>query len=139
MSSTAKQIDAALTKIRRQIAQGVVDAAGDIRKQAVLKTPVDTGNLRKTAEIFVDGNINQSQIATPRTRVVAVRYSAPYAAYVHNASGRGRGKPRPKPHRGKYWDPIGAEPQFLRKSYNAVVPHLRVYISRRIKQVYPNA
>lgn len=130
-----RAVDTALNTVRRAVAQGVIDAANEIRRQAIKKTPVDTGNLRKSAEIFLDGNVNQSPVATPHTRIISVRYSAPYAAHVHNASGRGRGRPRPKPHRGKYWDPIGSEPQFLAKAADAVSPRIRGYIKRRVDEV----
>lgn len=131
----ARKVDETLRILRRAVAQGVIDAAGEIRRQAVLKTPVDTGFLRKSAEIFVDGNTTPSTPATSHTRIVAVRYTAPYAGHVHNATGKGRGRPRPKPHRGKYWDPSGSEPQYLAKAAENVSPHIHQYIRRRIREV----
>lgn len=138
MDASAK-LKTALTSVRSAAARGVVDAAGEIRRLAVKSTPVDTGNLRKTAEIYLDGNASANPHATEHTRRIAVRYTAPYAGHVHNASGKGRGKPRPKPHRGKYWDPAGAEPKFLEHAANAVFPRIEAYIRRRVKQVMPRA
>lgn len=133
------KLKAALTSIRSAAARGVVDAAGEIRRQSVKSTPVDTGNLRKTAEIYIDGNASANPHATDHTRTVAVRYTAPYSGFVHNASGKGRGKPRRPPHRGYYWDPAGAEPKFLEHAAEAVFPRIEAYVKRRVKQVMPRA
>lgn len=124
-----------LGAIRAAVASGLLDAAQDIRARAVKKTPVDTGNLRKSAEIFIDGSNASVPHATELTRKLSVRYSAPYAGHVHNASGKGRGRPRSKPHRGKYWDPAGSTPKFLQKAADEVFPRVTTYIQRRIREV----
>lgn len=128
-------VDIILDSIRVAVARGVIDAAGEIRRQAVKATPVDTGNLRRSAEIAVDGNTTHVPAATNRTRKIVVRYTAPYAGYVHDASGRGRGKPRRPPHRGKYWDPPGSRPKYLLLAVEAVNPRLEAYIKRRVNEV----
>lgn len=129
----AAAVRAANEAIRIAIVKGIVDAAQDIRARAVKKTPVDTGFLRKSAEVSGDTH------PAGKAQYISVRYTAPYALYVHNASGRGRGRPRAKPHRGKYWDPSGSEPQFLKKAAEEVFPRMEMYIKRRIKQVMKNA
>lgn len=90
-----------------------------IGAQAAIITPVDTSTLLNSQfrEILVNGTLITGRIG----------YSANYALYVHNASGKLKGQPRA--HFGKtragqefgggsltgnYWDP-NAEPHFLTK------------------------
>ncbi len=129
----AAAVRSATDAVRAAVAKGIVDAAQDIRARAVKRTPVDTGFLRKSAEVVGDTH------PAGKAHYVAVRYSAPYAGHVHNATGKGRGRPRPKPHRGKYWDPAGSQPQFLKKAADEVFPRMETYIKRRVKQVMKNA
>ena len=138
-SPADKKISDAMNRIRHAIARGVVDAAGDIRSRAVKGAPVDTGNLRKSAEIFIDGSQSSSLNATVMTRRVCVRFTAPYAGYVHNAPGKMRGIPRNPPRRGMYWDPMGAGPKFLLNAADEVSRRIESYIKRRVSQVMPNA
>lgn len=77
-----------------------------IRTEAATMTPVETSTLINSQ--FDTVEVNGSRI-TGR-----VGYSARYALYVHNASGKLAGMPRPSG-KGVYWGPH-AEPQFLLKA-----------------------
>lgn len=132
-STPAADVRKATEAVRAAVAKGIVDAAQDIRARAVKRTPVDTGFLRKSAEVRGDTH------PAEKSHYITVMYTAPYAAHVHNATGRGRGRPRSKPHRGKYWDPVGSQPQFLKTAAEEVFPRLETYIKRRIKQEMKNA
>lgn len=134
----AAAVSGALQSVRAAVAQGIIDAAGEIRRQSVKRTPVDTGNLRKTAEIVIDGTVaTTAPRGSAHTRIIAVRYAAPYAAHVHNAKGTARGRPRAPPHRGRYWDPAGSGPQFLAQAVDIVSPRIASYVNRRIQQELP--
>ncbi|ADU69431.1 HK97 gp10 family phage protein [Pantoea sp. At-9b] len=103
----------------RKIPRALQSANLVIAAQAAIITPVDTSTLLNSQfrEIIVNG-----------TRITGrVGYSANYALYVHNASGKLKGQPRAhfgKTRDGKefgggtgtgnYWDPH-AEPHFLTK------------------------
>lgn len=73
---------------------------------ANLMTPVDTSTLI---------NSQYRRVTTANGKVIAsIGYTAKYAAYVHEASGKMEGIPRPNG-RGNYWSP-DAEPRFLSKA-----------------------
>ena len=77
-----------------------------IRTESATLTPIDTSTLI---------NSQFDTVEVSGTRVTGkVGYSAKYALYVHNASGKLAGKPRSNGN-GTYWSP-GAEPQFLTKA-----------------------
>ncbi len=77
-----------------------------IRTESATLTPIDTSTLINSQFDTVEVN---------GTRITGrVGYSAKYALYVHNASGKLSGKPRSNGN-GTYWSP-GAEPQFLTKA-----------------------
>ena len=103
---------------------------------ATLWTPADTGNLRNSQYRVID-----RYAGGLRGRV---GYTAAYALYVHQASGKLKGQPRA--HFGKtrdgvefgggtgvgnYWDPDG-KPQFLRLAFEDPVP--RADIEAAIKR-----
>jgi|SRR5215217_2402805 len=86
-----------------------------------LITPVDTGNLRRSRFTQV--------IKTPSGWIGKYGYTANYALYVHEASGKLKGKPRSSvgafdtksgqafvSDSGEFWEPHG-EPEFLRKGF----------------------
>ncbi|AVP40205.1 structural polyprotein [Escherichia phage vB_EcoS Sa179lw] len=76
-----------------------------IRTESATLTPIDTSTLINSQFDTVEVN---------GTRITGrVGYSAKYAIYVHNASGKLAGKPRSNGN-GTYWSP-GGEPQFLTK------------------------
>lgn len=77
-----------------------------IRTESATLTPIDTSTLINSQFDTVEVN---------GTRITGkVGYSAKYALYVHNASGKLSGKPRSNGN-GTYWSP-GGEPQFLTKA-----------------------
>lgn len=77
-----------------------------IRTESATLTPIDTATLINSQFDTVEVN---------GTRITGkVGYSAKYALYVHNASGKLAGKPRSNGN-GTYWSP-GGEPQFLTKA-----------------------
>lgn len=76
-----------------------------IRTESATLTPIDTSTL-------INSQFDTVEISG--TRITGrVGYSAKYAIYVHNASGKLTGKPRSNGN-GTYWSP-GGEPQFLTK------------------------
>ena len=76
-----------------------------IRTESATLTPIDTSAL-------INSQFDTVEISG--TRITGrVGYSAKYAIYVHNASGKLTGKPRSNGN-GTYWSP-GGEPQFLTK------------------------
>lgn len=107
-----------LAEVRRNLQRELVDETNERAKQAVkvgtsiiagyatLMTPVDTSVL-----------INSQYQAFEGTKGM-VGYTAEYAAYVHEASGKLKGQQRPKRKgnpTGEFWSP-DAEPEFLRKA-----------------------
>ena len=77
-----------------------------IRTESATLTPIDTSTLI---------NSQFDTVEVSGTRITGkVGYSAKYALYVHNASGKLAGKPRSNGN-GTYWSP-GGEPQFLTKA-----------------------
>lgn len=76
-----------------------------IRTESATLTPIDTSTL-------INSQFDTVEISG--TRITGkIGYSAKYALYVHNASGKLAGKPRSNGN-GTYWSP-GGEPQFLTK------------------------
>lgn len=77
-----------------------------IRTESATLTPIDTSTLI---------NSQFDAVEVSGTRITGkVGYSASYALYVHNASGKLKGRPR-RNGNGTYWSP-GGEPQFLTKA-----------------------
>lgn len=77
-----------------------------IRTESATLTPIDTSTLI---------NSQFDTVEVSGTRITGkVGYSAKYALYVHNASGKLAGRPR-RNGNGTYWSP-GGEPQFLTKA-----------------------
>lgn len=86
-------------------------------------TPMDTGNLAQSQYI--------PQISQRAGKTVGkVGYTAIYAHAVHEVPGTLKGLPRPN-NRGNYWDP-NAEPKFLTKGFEQVLPA----VPRILKGVY---
>lgn len=120
LQQAKRNMDSLIDDIQnRKIPRAIQSANLIIGAQAASLTPVDTSTLLNSQfrEMTVSG-----------TRITGrVGYSANYALYVHNASGKLKGQPRA--HFGKtkegqefgggsltgnYWDP-NAEPHFLTK------------------------
>lgn len=93
----------------RKAVRAMTGALIIIGSEAAAITPVATSTLV---------NSQFRELSVTGTRITGrVGYSANYAIYVHEASGKLRGTPRPKKKdkdQGNYWD-TGGEPQFLEK------------------------
>jgi hypothetical protein len=121
------------------------------------KLPQFTETIRQRAEVAMTRAliIGQSEAAaiTPRhtsvlinsairkvdstdERVVGVAgYTAEYALFVHEASGKLKGQPRPKKGgipQGNYWDPSG-EPQFLKKGFERSADRIQAELVGALK------
>lgn len=96
----------------------------EIGTEADMLTPQDLGTLlqsRYSPKLWQEGN-----------RIFgAIGYTAFYAAFVHDAPGvyLGANEPRSSGN-GYYWDPNGAEPEFLEKGVRAVLPRAMDIIRR---------
>jgi len=75
------------------------------------------------------------EISTHGSRIIGrVGYTAAYALFVHEASGKLKGRPRAKVNgvsRGNYWDPSG-EPKFLEKGAESVRDAVDAVIKREM-------
>lgn len=108
-----------------------------IRTESATMTPIDTSTLI---------NSQFDTIETKGARITGkIGYSAKYALYVHNASGKLKGKPRAHFGKtregvefgggtlnGKYWDPH-AEPKFLLKAAKNAKPLIDKIIKDEMK------
>lgn len=103
--------------VRNVLSQGAAVAA--------TMTPVDTSNLINSAyapQITVtDGKVSGY-----------VGYTAEYAAFVHDTSGKLKGLPRANGN-GNYWDPAG-EPGFLEKGFEEIKPHIPTILKAEYKR-----
>ncbi len=90
----------------QKIVTALTSASIIIATEAASMTPIDTSTLINSQYRTIDVN---------GTRVTGrIGYSANYALYVHNASGKLKGQPRSNGN-GAYWSPSG-EPKFLDKA-----------------------
>lgn len=98
-----------------------------IEGRAVNLTPVDTSNL-------VNSRFRQVTNTLTGTKGV-IGYTAAYALYVHEASGKLRGRPRDpsKPGRGNFWD-TDADPHFLAKGAEEALPEVGAAIIRNYRR-----
>lgn len=92
--------------------------------EAAAITPIDTSTLINS--IYRDVNVNGLRV-TGR-----VGYSANYALYVHQSSGKLKGRPRPKG-RGMYWGPSG-QPQFLNVGVERGMPDAEAAIIKELSR-----
>lgn len=89
-----------------KVVRALKSATYIIRTESATITPIETSTLINSQFDTIEVN---------GTRVTGkVGYSANYALYVHNASGKLKGQPRPSG-KGTYWGP-NAEPKFLTKA-----------------------
>lgn len=92
--------------IATKAVRAIKSATYIIRTESATLTPIDTSTLI---------NSQFDTVEVSGTRITGkVGYSAKYALYVHNASGKLTGKPRSNGN-GTYWSP-GGEPLFLTKA-----------------------
>ncbi|VEB97273.1 Uncharacterised protein [Cedecea lapagei] len=108
VSQAKQKLDALLGEVQgRKVGRAIKSALFIIGADAATMTPIDTSYLVNSQyqELLVNG-----------TRVTGrVGYSANYAVYVHEASGKLKGRPRANGS-GNHWDPSG-EPKFLEKAF----------------------
>lgn len=108
VSQAKQKLDALLGEVQgRKVGRAIKSALFIIGADAATMTPIDTSYLVNSQyqELLVNG-----------TRVTGrVGYSANYAVYVHEASGKLKGRQRANGS-GNYWDPSG-EPKFLEKAF----------------------
>ena len=103
IARTAQIVDE-ITAVK--VVRALKSATYIIRTESATMTPIETSTLINSQFDTIEVN---------GTRVTGkVGYSANYALYVHNASGKLAGKPRPSG-KGVYWGPH-AEPKFLTKA-----------------------
>lgn len=89
-----------------KVVRALKSATYIIRTESATITPIETSTLINSQFDTIEVN---------GTRVTGkVGYSANYALYVHNASGKLKGQPRPSG-KGVHWGP-NAEPKFLTKA-----------------------
>ena len=89
-----------------KVVRALKSATYIIRTESATMTPIEISTLINSQFDTIEAN---------GTRITGkVGYSANYALYVHNASGKLSGKPRPSG-KGTYWSPNG-EPKFLTKA-----------------------
>ena len=89
-----------------KVVRALKSATYIIRTEAATITPIDTSN-------FITRQFATIEVKGPRV-TGKVGYSANYALYVHNASGKLKGMPRTNGN-AVYWQP-GGEPKFLTKA-----------------------
>jgi len=109
-----------------------------IGSEAAVLTPIDTSTLVNSQfrELMISGTLLTGRIG----------YSANYAVYVHNASGKLKGKPRSSvnefttksgkkafsSNQGNFWDP-GGEPHFLTKGAQNAKEAVNAVILKEMK------
>jgi len=109
-----------------------------IGSEAAVLTPIDTSTLVNSQfrELMISGTLLTGRIG----------YSANYAVYVHNASGKLKGKPRSSVNEfttksgkkafssnpGNFWDP-GGEPHFLTKGAQNAKEAVNAVILKELK------
>lgn len=64
-------------------------------------------------------------------------FTAEYALFVHETSGKLKGQPRPKKNgreNGLFWGPSDGQPEFLRKSFERAETAIRAHIKLAMKR-----
>lgn len=122
VADAKKGLDAIINDIKgRKVVRGIRASLMIVGTESAARIPIDTSNLINSQ--YQDMNLIGTKV------VGRIGYSAAYAAYVHNASGKLKGKPRSSvssfntsdgrtafaSDQGNFWDPHG-EPQFLLKA-----------------------
>ena len=113
ISQAKKHLNDVINDVKgRKVIRALQSAMILIGARAAYYTPIDTSTLINSQFREIDAG---GVLITGR-----IGYSANYAAYVHEASGKLKGQPRAfggGTGTGNYWDPHG-EPQFLTKGAN---------------------
>ena len=109
-----RTLEDTLESVKRDVTYtGMAQAVLLVKRTAMLKTPVDTGNLKSSydTDVIWNRSLNGSIVGE-------IRNTAEYAAQVHEMPGTLRGKPRSSG-KGYYWDPGGdVGPKFLERALN---------------------
>jgi len=103
-------------KVAKAVNLGLAAGALRLQREAQKRVPVDTGNLKSSAET--------RQAGTNRNPMYLLAFTAPYAFYIHERKEmKWKGLPRKNQRKngeivrkgkGKYWDPQGkAQPKFI--------------------------
>lgn len=104
----------------RAVLSGVIMGSNE----AASMTPVDTSNLI---------NSQYRHISKDGTKIIGrAGYTAAYAKYVHEASGKLRGQSRSNGH-GVYWGPNDGQPQFLKKGFERQKANIDAAIKKEMK------
>lgn len=99
-----RNLDREVDGIKGRSIEGLLEAGLQIEAAAKRRTPVDTGNLRASAYTIKQGDT-----------AVVVGYTAAYAPFVHEATGKLAGqRRRGGSGKGLYWET--GEPKFLQKA-----------------------
>lgn len=72
--------------IREQAVAGLHEAAREVLKQAVMNTPVDTGNLKQSWDCFVDEGELKATIGNPNEYAIYVEFGT--GQYALEGNGR---------------------------------------------------
>lgn len=111
----------------RKAVRAMTGALIIIGSEAAAITPIATSTLV---------NSQFRELSVSGTRITGrIGYSANYAVYVHEASGKLKGRPRPKKNgvaQGNYWD-TGGEPQFLEKGAKRGKPSVDAFIKKEMQ------
>jgi hypothetical protein len=104
----------------------------DILRLARQRVPVDTGNLKR--------NANVTAIGKGWNTTVLIAFHQEYAMWVHESVGMVlQGQKRkpltgPNKRKGRYWDPKGkGQAKFLESAYRDLLPEIRVSIRAAMK------
>lgn len=87
MAEAKRGLEAIINDVKgRKIVRGIRASLMLVGTEAAVMTPIDTSNLINSQ--YQDVNLLGTKV------VGTIGYSAEYAAYVHDASGKLKGKPR---------------------------------------------
>ena len=118
--------------LEKQLKTGLRSAGEFVKKESVSMTPRDSGALIDSAY----GGYDQPVKKYANVLYTEVGYDeniAPYAAQVHEATGKLKGQKRRKSNSvGNYWDDTG-EPKFLEKAFFKNVSKIRRIIKSKLK------
>ncbi len=112
--------------VQRKLARAMTQALVLGTSESAAVTPRHTGNLLNSMYRNVSGDGSKV--------VGSAGYTAEYAMYVHEASGKLKGLPRPKEggrDQGVFWGPSG-QPEFLRIGFERAEPNIRAVVTGAI-------
>lgn len=126
-----------IDRVKRNYKARVEQISGPVSRAAVhnvllagmssaqVMVPRDTGNLANSAYA--------PQVTVTNGAVTGhIGYTAEYAAFVHDTSGKLKGLPRTNGN-GSYWDPSG-EPDFLKKGFEQIKASIPTILKAEYKR-----